>query len=67
MEIKYIEFYNNLSDFAIITNEYKNNMLIPDKGSYIRIDSGKHAGIYEVVNHTYYDNIKTLRINLIKH
>ena len=66
MEIKYIEFYHYLANVTIVTNEYKNNMLIPDKESYVRIDSGKYDGVYEVVNHVYYNSTKTLRINLLK-
>jgi hypothetical protein len=66
MEIEYIEIYHYLADVAIIKNEYKNNMLIPEKGSYVRIDSGKYSGVYEVVNHVYYNSTKTLRINLLK-
>lgn len=66
MEIEYIEFYHYLANVIIVTNEYKNNTLIPEKGSYIRIDSGKYSGVYEVVNHVYYNSTKTLRINLLK-
>ena len=71
MEIKYIQLYDCIGKGAnthlgriMEENTYENGMWIPNVGQLIRMDSGEHCGLYQVVAVIYNKATMLIRIKM---